>query len=250
MHLLTALVSLFLASTAIAQLSKPLPDPMFPNGGHRIDAQTVVGNNGCLGCARDLQGNYWVSARAPGLTGKHKLYKLGPNGALLNTYDQPSNYAATAVTGAGPWGMRDLAYDGRYIYGGEENVCSGFKVYAFDTITNAFDSTRYWTAPASTVIVRALVFDPTGNSNQGTMWSGDFGAPVVEFDRAGTVLRTVAATSLVTPGQTAAIYGAGWDPSHRTVWWFSQGGSSKGTAAPNGVQVVGVEMETVTLSRT
>jgi hypothetical protein len=231
-----------LASIASAQLGKPMPDPNFPGGGNKIDVQATSGNNGCLGCARDMTGHYWVSSRAPGSTGRHKLYKFGPNGALVATFDQLTSYAASATPGFGPWGLRDLAYDGvAHIYGGAENTSTGSIVSAFNVLTGQWDSTKDWVAPASgPTIVRCLAYDPNGDNGNGTMWTGDFGANIVEFKRDGTILRSMPSAQLVSQNQTASFYGAAYDPVRRTIWWFSQGGSSR---AAN-LRVVGFEMDT------
>lgn len=240
-----------LAAQTNAVLGAPLNDPNFPGGTNKLDLQAILTAattttvNGILGCARDNAGNYWVSARSPVLAAGqfHKLFELDKNGAFVKAYDVPQTYSATVVAGAGPWGLRDLAYDpaNNLIYGGSENISQGGKVIAFDLATKAWAPSKDWTAPAATTVIRALAYNPKGDNGNGSMWTGNFGAALYEFRKDGTVIQTLPANAIQKLG-SSAIYGAAWNPLTDTILWFSQLGSSRTTGG--GYQVVGLESTT------
>ena len=129
--------------------------------GLRIPVETVTTNLGCLGVARtnyNGEERFWVTARALVLANgqPHLLYEFDRAGTLKATYNQPPVmvYGATNT-----WGIRDLAYDGRYLFGGAENAATGNKVFAFDVAAKVWDGTKDVTlvAPAWTV-TRALTY--------------------------------------------------------------------------------------------
>ncbi len=240
------LAAALLCGATIAQtntvLGAPLNDPLFPGGSNKLDLQAILSAatsqtvNGILGCVRDRDGNYFVSARSPVLaTGNnHKLYELDKTGKYVAQYD-------TLPYGTTVWGLRDLAYDAanHLIYGGCENAASGNKVLCFDVATRKFDPAKAWTAAIGSTTIRALAYNPKGDNGKGSMWTGDFGAALYEFRKDGTVIQALAVNQIQKKG-SGAIYGAAYDIVSDKIWWFSQTGSSRTTGG--GYQVVGIEM--------
>jgi hypothetical protein len=247
---LSLLAAAVLCSSAIAQtntvLGAPLNDPLWPGGSNKLDVQAIISAgagrtvNRILGCARDRDGNYFVSASGILSTGNfHQLYELDKTGKYVKAHNTPAAYSATSV-----WGLRDLAYDmaNHVIYGGLENAATGNKVYAFDVATRTFVSSKDWTAPAGSTLVRALAYNPLGDNGNGSMWTGNFGANLYEFRKDGTVIQSMAYNVIQKQG-SGGIYGAAFNPVSKTIWWFSQLGSSRVSGSP-GYAVVGIEMTT------
>jgi hypothetical protein len=199
-----------------------------PNG-LRVDAQTAAGPlfNGMLGV--QVVGNrYFVSGRRDAAANPHKLFEFDAVGALVANYNQP---AATATSA---WGVRDMAYDGQYIWGGLE----GNVLHAFDPVTNAYVANTI-TVGAGPTLIRALAYNPNGNGGQGSFWTGNFNANIYEFSRTGTILRTIPNPAA---GPFGAVYGAAYDPGSDTVWWFAQGGGANMPPTTPAGGVVWVEM--------
>jgi len=73
-----------------------------------FDAQTVHGETGSLGAEWD-GGYFWSTCRGS-TSPPHDLNKWDIGGNLIATYDQPAMGSS--------WGIRDLAFDGSYLYGG------------------------------------------------------------------------------------------------------------------------------------
>ena len=196
--------------TAQAQFGAPT--------GMEIPVETIVANNGCLGvCRTEVNGQerFWVSARAPGsIAGNpHLLYEFDRQGNLLGTYNQPTVYTTTNV-----WGIRDMAFDGQYIYGGQENtqtLPNPNTVYAFDPVSRTYvhSADIVLIAPAFPT-TRALAFNPVTNR----FYTSNFGGAAYEFDRTGAVLSTITSTA-------GAMYGAGYDLAGNAYWQFGQTGA-------------------------
>lgn len=180
-----------------------------------------------VGACRDKNGNYWAAVGLPitapptGTPTNGKIVKFDSAGNYVKNVDQPQ------VSTADPFGIRDLAYDGNNtIYGGASATTTGGKIKAFDIVTEAWDATKDWIAPASVALHRGLAYDPLGNNGNGSMWTCNFNTnPLTEFDKNGVVLRTIPVANL---GNNAAPYGIAIDVPGRKLWAFSQGGSTKG----------------------
>lgn len=228
----TFVLGLMLGGPLWAQLGAPLLQQGVPV---RFDAGTLLFNatgqtwRTVLGCARDANGHWWITARRrvrQDPNSPHMLFELDAGGAFLAGYPQPQ---ATATS---RFGMRDLAFDGsRYLYGG----CEADRIFAFDTIAHAFAPAHDVAVPAGLTFgtMRALAFDPSGNGGQGSLWVGNWSSEHAELDLAGNLLRRV-------PNVQRESFGAAYDPQRHTVWWFGQVGSTIG----NLVHVVATEMST------
>jgi hypothetical protein len=116
---------------------------------------------------------------------------------LLNAYPQ------TGVPAG--WGMRDLAFDGTYLYAGE---ASGW--WRIDPSNGAI--LNFWPAPAGLTTVRALAVDAR-NPNHLIFYSQTFGDPLYMFDTTSTVLASL--------DNTESAYGAAfddWSSYAPTLW--------------------------------
>ncbi|MBC8204836.1 MAG: T9SS type A sorting domain-containing protein [FCB group bacterium] len=168
------------------------------------DVQGLTGDNRCLG--PEFDGVYfWVSGA--GLAGtEQNMHIFDANGNWVQTF----NTVATSY-----WGIRDMCFDGTYIYGGWE---SGFECYDAATYTHIMTMTF----PGGANFPRANACDPAGAGGAGSFYSGNFANTMYEFDRSGNLIRNLS------PGPTA-VYGMAWDntPSGGGPWlWIhDQGGS-------------------------
>jgi len=86
----------------------------------------------------------------------NKFYKLTTAGALVDSF---------SVTGTLTGGIRDLAYDGTYFYGGSNSNV----IYKMDFVSKTIVSTI--TLPSG-FAVRHIAYDPTANSGAGGLWVG------------------------------------------------------------------------------
>ncbi len=154
-----------------------------------FDAGTPANETQCLGV--EFDGTYfWVTGANSG-SDPNKLYKFDANGNLLETYDQPSH-----ATG---WGLRDLAWDGQYLYGSASNIIS-----IIDPATGQEVGT--FTGPESPN--RALAYDPATDH----FWTANFSSSIYEFDRNGNVINSYS--------NSYSIYGAAWDDASPDGPWL------------------------------
>jgi len=160
-----------------------------------FDAQTAHGETGSLGVEWDGQ-YFWSTCR--GLTTPpHKIFKWDISGNLLNTYNQPTQSSA--------WGMRDLAFDGTYLYAGSEN---GFwRIDPADGTT-----TLMFSNIAPMTLIRACEWVPS----EGMFYTGSFSLGWYKFTPDGTTI-----TPVTNPGLTG-VYGMAYDDMNDTIWVFDQ----------------------------
>lgn len=164
------------------------------------DLGTPSGDTQLLGIEY-AQGFWWATGGNSGAD-PNKFYKFNPDGTLAATYDQPGN------TG---WGWRDLAFDGTYLYAGDD---SGAVIKQIDPATGAPTGT---TITCPTTPCRALAYDPATDH----FWTANFSSSIWEFSRAGTIVNTFA--------NTLAIYGMAWDDMSTGgpyLWAWSQDGAN------------------------
>ncbi len=181
-----------------------------------FDAQTAHAETGSLGVEWDGQ-YFWSSCR--GLTTPpHKFFKWDINGTLIATYNQPTQSSS--------WGIRDLAYDGTYIYGGSEN--GFYRLNPADGTT-----TTMFTSISPMTIIRACEWVPTENM----FYTGSFALGWFKFTADGSTITPVA-----NPGLTA-VYGMAYDDMNDTLWVFDQT-----PAAPNQCTMYEYDYHTGTLT--
>ncbi|MFQ5506609.1 MAG: hypothetical protein ACE5F1_17705, partial [Planctomycetota bacterium] len=190
--------------------------------------------NGFLGVTHDVQGNFWATSRRDlaNTTNPHMLHKFDKNGKYLTSFPQPSS-----VNSGSSWGIRDMAFERKispiHIYGSCENSATSFRVLAFNVITGKWDPPNDFKVPAAigTSTVRALAFDPLGNSGNGSIWTANFSSQIFEFD-------LVKASSTGTPkilntyqSAQTATYGFAYDAARKTMWAHGQSGTTTPTPA-------------------
>jgi hypothetical protein len=167
-----------------------------------FDAQTAHGETGVLGAEWDGE-YFWTTSR--GLVNPpHKIFVWDIDGNLVQTYNQPAQSSA--------WGIRDLAFDGTYLYGGSEN---GFwQIDPSDGTT-----TLMFSSIAPMTIIRALAWEP----NEGMFYTGSFGLGWFKFTPDGSTI-----TPVTNPGLTA-VYGMAYDDYNDVIWVFDQVGTPQTT---------------------
>nr|MBC8525872.1 carboxypeptidase regulatory-like domain-containing protein [Candidatus Cloacimonadota bacterium] len=171
------------------------------------DIQTPTGticpeeDNQLIGCEFDGT-HIWVTG-AGGTNGinPNQLYKYDTSGNIIACYPQGTNSAS--------WGMRDMAFDGTYLYAGDED---GF--YQIDPSDGSVTTLFTAPLPGGLDCIRALAWVPYLGfcSNN---WSGD----IIIFDAAGTQLGSLTAPV------TGSIYGMTYDNINNCLWLYSQTGT-------------------------
>jgi len=165
-----------------------------------FDIQTPTGDNQLLGC--EFDGTYlWFTGG--GSSGTNMLYKFDISGSLLNSYSQGTSSS---------WGIRDMAFDGTYLYGGDED---GF--YQINQTTGAV--TTMFTGNLGLGTIRALAYNPTTSHFYAANWDTE----IIEFDASGTQYATYTA-----PGLTG-MYGMAYDELSGNLWIFDRTGSPETT---------------------
>ncbi len=165
-----------------------------------LDLETVIGDNQLLGCEFDGT-NIWISGG--GNSGDNQLYQLDASGNLLNTYPQNTT---------SDWGIRDMTFDGVYLYGGDEN---GF--YQIDPNTGTV-TTLFSTLPGGLTCIRALAYVPSVGFIANN-WTGD----LIVFDSSGTQLGSLAAPAI------SNMYGLAFDVLNNVLWIYDRAGTPETT---------------------
>ena len=147
------------------------------------DMEEQTGDNGMLGIAFD--GNLiWVTGR--GVTADNMFYLFDPYSGLM------VNSVPTGTTTS--WGVRDMCFDGTYMYGGAEGG-----LYYWDITT--YQIAGIIQIQGGLTFPRANAYDPATDH----FYCGNFGSTCYEMDRNGNVIRTWA------PAPLTSIYGMAWD---------------------------------------
>jgi len=159
---------------------------------------------GNLGAEWDGQ-YFWSTGCCLGPAAPYFIEKWDTNGQRLATYPQPSQPSST-------WGMRDMAFDGTYLYAGSENG-----LWKIDPATGA--TTLMFSAISPMTVIRALAWVPTENM----FYSGSFATSFYKFPPSGSPI-----TPVTNPGLTA-VYGMAYDPVNDSIWIFDQVGTPQTT---------------------
>jgi hypothetical protein len=128
------------------------------------------------------------------------VYILNDQGVMISQFDQWSSPG---------WGWRDLAYDGTYLYGADDDI-----IDAFDLDGNPVPEMNIQ-APINPA--RALAYDPVLDH----FWTTSFSVGLYEFDRQGNVISSGS-------HGLSGVYGLAWDdqdPGGPWLWFFDQSGS-------------------------
>jgi hypothetical protein len=146
-------------------------------------AEAGSGDNGCLGVEFDGT-NFWVTG-ANGLNGTNMLYKFDADGNYITGYEQGTST---------DWGWRDLAFDGTYLYGSDED-----ELVKIDPATGGVIELMTKPAGFETSPCRALAYDPDTDHFYCANWASN----IVEFDRTGAIINSYA--------NLLSLYGLAWD---------------------------------------
>ena len=200
---LVAGLVLFAGAPVAAQVSD-----VDPNSGTQIARQTVRVNPAAerAPIARsnpiDVGGVvYWGSAR--NLAGNHQIHAFDAAGVLGASVDQ------IAAAQGSPWGYRDGASDGTFLYFGWEGGVARHDADGSNGVL-LFDG---FNAPGG--FYRALAFDPTGDGGRGSFWSASFGSELVEVDMLGNELDFF-------PNVLGwSLYGLSFDDTDGNLWGHS-----------------------------
>jgi hypothetical protein len=204
---LTILLALFWCITLVAQDSQMdrSPNSYLKNPNNNIeamwdvllqfDAVALTGAAGNAGCEWD--GTYFYSTR------------WASN--LLHKYDATGTTMIEQFSIPGVTGLRDLAFDGTYMYGG----AAANTIYQMDFVTKTLIGTI-----SSPVAVRFIAYDEANDA----FWCGNWTDPPTLVNRAGTAIASF------TTG-FAAQYGAAYDnvsPGGPFLWIFNQENTTGG----------------------
>lgn len=130
---------------------------------------------------------------------------------LIHEYSADGTTLIREFSIPGVSGLRDLAYDGQYFYGG----AAANTIYQMDFSTN----TLIGTIP-TTEAVRHIAYD----SDNDAFWVGNWSTDIVLISRTGTELARITANPSVTSN-----YGSAYDnvsAGGPYLWVFSQGGGA------------------------
>ncbi len=157
-----------------------------------IDAEASAGNAYSVGCGFD--GTYvWVTngaGQAGAGTGLFLLFM--EDGTFVTSFDQ------NAASG---WGLRDLCFDGTYMYGSVSNAIDYYDVTTYEKV-GAF------TGPQNPN--RALAYDGT------YFYTGNFGTEVYQLTWDGVSGSTASSSTWSTAA--TSVYGAAWDEINQCMW--------------------------------
>lgn len=143
---------------------------------------TAVPTGGSAGCETDGT-NFYITEWSG-----NKIWKMNSSGAVVDSFSI-----------AGVTGLRDLAYDGQYFYGG----ASGNVIYKMD-FTN---KTLVGTIASPSVTVRNICYNPHADNGNGGFWVANWDTDFSLVSRSGVVLSTISSS---VHGQTS-VYGSAYD---------------------------------------
>ena len=156
----------------------------------------IFGDSDFLGIAFD--GEYlWVSGR--GII-TPTIYIFNPD-----PFELVHQFPASAPSA---WGVRDLCFDGTYMYGGWDQGLNCWDIETYDLVTTI-------PFPAGMSFQRANAYDPATDH----FYCGNFSGTCYEQDRDGNLIR------MWNPAPLTAIYGMAWDdeaPDGPWLWVHDQ----------------------------
>ncbi len=208
-------LSLIIGLFVFAQTSSPVLDegPKGPIANSSKAIWTVqfqygsMPGNGSAGCETDGT-NLFVTQWSGDI-----IWRYTMAGVLVDSF---------AISGVS--GLRDLAYDGQYFYGG----ASANTIYKMDF--NSTPPSLISTITSPTETVRNICYDAEADGGAGAFWVGNWSTDFSLVSRSGTVLNTIPATShglLSTYGTAYDAYSSGgpyiWaisagDPENTTIF--------------------------------
>ena len=119
------------------------------------------------------------------------IYVVNREGQEVRRFRQPS---------IGTYGFHDLAYDGQYLYGGEDTL-----VFVFDLNGNSIRAIRVPVSENELLDPIALAYDPRA----GTLYMANGESNIFEMTTNGELLQSFRA---MLPGEIFNIQGLAWNP--------------------------------------
>ncbi len=146
-----------------------------------------------VGCGWD--GTYFWITNGAGQTGAATgmFYLFSSDGILVDSFPQNT---------APGWGLRDLCFDGTYIYGSDDNQIDYYDITSHEKV-GAFTSN-------ATSTNRALAYDGTH------FYTGNYTEFIYQITWDGVSGST--ATHTTWSSEATSIYGAAWDPFNECLW--------------------------------
>lgn len=239
-----------LASFALAQqpIGAPRQDS-FPDGFLNLSLvlrqATGWASDGLIGIARTPDGHYFVSSRRRFASGDHEIIEFGPEGALIATYQQPSDLNGDGL------GIRDLAWDGSVgdasrIWGG----VTGGELIGFDWQAGVFraEDRRVLGGYVGPTVDNVTIVELGGQPAFLTS-SGQFSAPTQGSPGNQVNYHPLEGGQPVRPpssevGSGVGKFGAAFDPVRASVWWHVD--DAAGNPNPNASRSLLKEMDLVT----
>ncbi len=181
-------------------ISRELGDVVFD-----LDAQTPTSETQLLG-VEYVNGYFWATG-AGSDSDPNYVYKLDRQGNLIASYEQDA-------TSTG-WGYRDLAYDGTYLYTGNET-----SFVRIDPATGAQTVLFTFTAAefGNVTCIRALAYVPGYG-----FYTKSFASDIVRFNADGTVLEVIPSPGI------SSTYGMAYDDVNGKLWFYEQSGTPETT---------------------
>lgn len=131
--------------------------------------------------------------------GKHKICRYDKHGNLLNTYNQGTS---------SEWGMRDLAFDGTFLYSGDEN--GFYRINPSDgSVITLFDNTL------GLETIRGLAYNPVN----GHFYAAGWDTHIVEFGADGAQYGIYANPGL------SGMFGLAYDGQKNALWIYNSTGN-------------------------
>ena len=165
------------------------------------DVETPTGEQSLTGC--EFDGTHFLVSEwgFSGATQPRVVSKLDSDGNLV------SQWTPTWISG-GSGGLRDLAYDGQYFYGGN----TGNTIYCFDVDGNLITS---WSSPGA---VRSIAYD----EDYDAFWINNWQETLQLVDRSGSTLYTITSPP--------SMYASAWEKQcdGTPTLWIHAGTTSGG----------------------
>jgi hypothetical protein len=190
-----------------------------------IDLEAATGNVNCQGI--EFDGEYWWVTGGSNIIVSY-LYKLSSSGQLLEKYPQP----------AGNWGFqgwRDIAYDGEFLYGGDDSAAPGM-ITQIDP-ANGRPTGVY--IPTPLLVARALAYDAVTDS----FWTADLNSLLYNIARNGTVLG--AYPHFLSSVRGMAMEASGTNGQQLWIWSDDGGGMLASQFSPASGNFTGISWQGV-----
>jgi hypothetical protein len=166
-----------------------------------IPVSTVTGDLQIMGC--EFVDNEWWVTGGGGPGGENLFYRFSRHGEYLGSMPQPSTT---------PVGWFDLAYDGQYIYGSDNQNLVGVDHQGVPQVS----------IPTPVNPARAVAYDPATDH----FWVTDYTQDFYEIDRQGHIVHQIPNSGT----NELSVTGLAWDPTDPNgykLYIFSQNGTSR-----------------------